>query len=125
MSKFLGREDILNADDRDVEIVEVPEWGGKVRVATITAEKRDKFESSMFKIRNFGTKNQKAEYSQENLRARLVAYTVVDEDGNRIFSENDIKKLGEKSAKALDRVFEVAQELNGISDEDVEEMTKN
>ncbi|MGM0409188.1 MAG: hypothetical protein ACQEQF_00380 [Bacillota bacterium] len=125
MSKFLGRDEILGADDKDVKVVDVPEWGGKVRVSTITAEKRDKFEASMFQIRNFGTKNQKAEYKQENLRARLVAYTVVDEDGNRIFSENDIKKLGEKSAKALDRVFEVAQELNGISDEDVDEMTKN
>ena len=125
MSKLLGKEDILNAEDAQEKIVEVPEWNGKVRIKAMSGEMRDKFESSMVQIKNFGTKNQKVEYNQVNQRARLVAYSIVDEDGNRIFSEKDIIKLGQKSAKALDRVFSAAQELNGITDEDLEEMTKN
>jgi hypothetical protein len=33
--------------------------------------------------------------------------------------------LGEKSAAALQRVFEVGQRLSGLSDDDVEELAKN
>ena len=33
--------------------------------------------------------------------------------------------MGKKGAKALDRVFSVAQKINGISDGDVEELAKN
>jgi hypothetical protein len=61
----------------------------------------------------------------KNIRAKLVALTVVDEEGNRIFSDSDASALGKKSAAALDRVFEVAQRLSGLRPEDVEELSKN
>ncbi len=61
----------------------------------------------------------------QNIRAKLVALTVVDEQGNRIFKDEDVKWLGNKSAAALDRIFEVAQRLSGLRDEDVEELAKN
>lgn len=63
--------------------------------------------------------------NMKNLRAKLVALTIVDEEGNRIFSQQDVNLLGKKSALALNRVFEVAQRLNGLKPEDVEELTKN
>jgi hypothetical protein len=51
--------------------------------------------------------------------------TIVDEEGNRLFSDADVKLLGQKSAAALDKLFEVAQKLSGLKDEDVEELAKN
>jgi hypothetical protein len=60
-----------------------------------------------------------------NIRAKLVALTVVDEDGNRIFSDEDAEALGKKSAAALDRIFAVAQRLSGLRPEDVEELAGN
>jgi hypothetical protein len=36
-----------------------------------------------------------------------------------------VEALGKKSAAALNRVFEVAQRLSGITDDDVEELAKN
>lgn len=119
----LKKGDILNFEDKNMEEVEA--FGGTVLVKGLSGEDRDKFESSMYEIKNFGSKNQTAEYRQDNLRARLVAYSVIDEDGNRLFQDSEISEIGKLPAKELDKVFEVAQRLSGISDEDVEDMTKN
>jgi hypothetical protein len=48
-----------------------------------------------------------------------------DENGERLFQEEDTFPLGGKSAAALDRIFTVAQRLNGLRDEDVQELAKN
>ena len=40
-------------------------------------------------------------------------------------SDADMEALGEKSAAALQRVFDVARRLSGMSESDVEELTKN
>jgi len=56
----------------------------------------------------------------ENVRARLVSLALCDETGTRLFSDADITVLGAKSAKALDRVFAVAQRLNGIGSDQVD-----
>lgn len=117
---YLSRDAILAADDVQFEDVEVPEWGGKVRVKSLTGKERDALESSMIV-----GKGKNANVNLNNLRAKLVARSVVDEDGKRIFTDDDIAALGAKSAAALTRVYEVAQRLSGITQEDVDELTKN
>jgi hypothetical protein len=47
---------------------------------------------------------------------------VVDDDGNRLFTDADAKALGEKSAAALDKLFEAAAELSRLKDEDIDEL---
>ena len=37
----------------------------------------------------------------------------------------DVKALGKKSSLALNRVFEVAQRLNGLTERDMEELAGN
>jgi len=117
---LLTRDQILKAQDLPTEDVPVPEWGGTVRVRALTGAERDAFEQSIVEQRGRSTR-----MNLQNLRAKLVALTVVDEEGNRIFSDSDAKLLGKKSALALNRVFEVAQKLSGLTSEDVEELTKN
>jgi hypothetical protein len=60
----------------------------------------------------------------DNVRARFAVLTICDADGVRLFTDSDAKQLGEKSAAALDRVFAVAQRLNGFSSSDVDELGK-
>lgn len=112
----LSKADILGADDLPREEVPVPEWQGTVFVRTMTGEERDGFEQSIID----GEKRK-----LDNIRAKLAALTVVDENGERLFEEGDIAELGKKSAAALDRVFAVAQRLNGLTGEDVESLAKN
>lgn len=114
---MLTKEQILSADDAKFEDVEVPEWGGTVRVATMSGYARDRFEASI--VNRGGTPN------IDNVRAKLVAASVVDAKGNLLFNENDIIALGKKNCKALDKIFEVSQRLNGIGQSQVEDMAKN
>jgi len=44
----LNKEQILRADDLKTEEVDVPEWGGSVRVRVLTGTERDAFESSIY-----------------------------------------------------------------------------
>jgi hypothetical protein len=116
----LSRDDVLKAEDITAEEVDVPEWGGSVLVRGLTGRERDEFEVSMT-VRHGGQMVQ----DFANLRARLVARCIVDEDGQRLFTDSDVAALGEKSAAAIDRVFTVASQLSGLGEKDVEELTAN
>ncbi len=114
---MLTKQDILNADDTKTTVVDVQEWGGQVIIGVMSGFARDRFEASIIG-KNGGT-------NAGNIRAKLAASTLQDEEGNLLFTEKDITALGKKSAAALDRIFEAAQKLNRIGDEDVEELAKN
>ena len=117
---LLSREAILQAQDLPTEDVEVPEWGGTCRVRALTGAERDAFEQSIVETRGKNTR-----LNLRNIRAKLVALCCVDENGNRLFKDEDAELLGRKSAAALNRVFEVAQRLSGLRPEDVEELAGN
>ncbi len=111
--KYLTREAILAVADVQTEEVAVPEWGGAVLVKGLNGTERDRFEASMIGK------------DYENVRARLVALAVVDEEGKNIFLDKDILALGRKSGRALQRVFAAAQRLAGLLPEDIEQLTEN
>ena len=120
MADFLTREQIMATPELTTEVVEVPEWGGSVRVKALSGAERDKYEESLTRM-----KGKKLEFRLANVRARLAALAIVDEAGKPLFAEADVAALGRKSAKALDRVFAVAMQLAGLRDEDIEELTEN
>lgn len=117
---LLTKEQILRVKDIVSREVEVPEWGGSVMVRGMTGIERDAFEAKIL-----DQSGKKAKVNLQNARARLVSITVVDADGDRLFSENEVVLLGTKSATALSRVYDVAASLSGISDEDIEELLGN
>jgi hypothetical protein len=55
----------------------------------------------------------------------LVALALVDEGGQRLFSDTDVVALGKKSGVALTRVFRAAMRLNAIGDTEVERLQGN
>ena len=120
MSKYLTREQILTVDDMIKEEVPVQELGGTVLVKRLSGEERDRYEDSLYK-----QEGKKYKLTVNNIKARLAAYSIIDENGNRIFTEVDIAELGKKSAKALNRVADVCRKLSGFTDEDMNELTKN
>lgn len=120
MGKLLSKADILKADDMQFEEVEVPEWGGTVRVKAMTGSERDRWEKNVIERKKGG-----GTQTKDNVRANLVAATVIDASGKLEFSQADIKALGAKSAAALERVYEVAAKLSRIGPQDVEDMTGN
>jgi hypothetical protein len=117
---ILGRDSILQASDIRKELVAVPEWGGEVYVRSLSAKERDEFESSMLTF-----KGKTQEVNLRQARAKLAALSICDEEGKRLFSDADVAALGNKSASAMQRVWTVAQRLSAITEEDMEELTKN
>lgn len=120
MAKYLTKDLILKANDIETKEVYIPEWNGTVLIKGMNGTERDAYEASLLV-----GKGKDKEITYDNLRAKLVAKTVVDENGERIFTDDDIAQLGKKSASAIDRIFGEAQKLCGIADEDLKEMVKN
>ena len=115
---LLTKDQILAADDLKYEDVEVPEWGGTVRVKMMTGSMRDKYEGTLYEIR------EKIQ-TVDNLRSRFLSFCLVGEDDKLMFAQADILELGKKSSAALDRVFSVASTLNGTGIEGLEEAAQD
>ena len=120
-AKLLTREMILARQSLAAELVNVAEWGGTVRVRELTGAERDRYEAALVKMQKGG----KTDLTMDNARARLVSLAVIDASGARVFTEADVVKLGNLSAVALSRVFDVAARLSKITEEDLEELSGN
>lgn len=116
---MLTRDEILQAQDLETEDVEVPEWGGTVRVRELTGHERDQFEARVL------DEDTPRLEKLKNLRAWVLHFALVNGDGSRLFSKDDVDALAGKSAAILDRLFQVAQRLSKLTPEDVEALAGN
>jgi hypothetical protein len=121
----LSRDAILGVNDLQIEKVFVPEWGDEVIIRGLTGEERDAYEGSRRQIRNAGTPQAEMVFVQDNMRANLLVKCIVDENGERLFTDRDAGLLGMKNGKVLDRLFDVASALSGMSDEEAEKIEGN
>lgn len=119
--KILTRQDIVAAQDIETETVDVPEWDGAVIVRMMSGADRDRFEQSLTTVRADGRR----EANLTNMRSKLVAMCLIDEEGRALFGPDEIDDLAKKSAAAIERVFIVAQRLNGLAPDDIGEARKN
>jgi hypothetical protein len=113
--KLLTRDEILAAKDRADEYVEVPEWGGTVRVLALTGTDRDRYLAGLMRI---GVENGTPRLEGVNIEGRtvrLVSMSVVDDDDQPLFSPADVLALGQKSSSALAQVEEVASRLSRLT----------
>ncbi len=109
---ILSIDEIIAANDVKVERVKVPEWGDEAEVCVrgMTGRQLD-FETSQDK---------------PNVRARVVAWCLCDEDGKAINpSPEQVAKLGDKSGSAVNRICNVALRLSGIGGGALEDTEKN
>lgn len=116
---LLSKSAILGASDLKHEDVEVPAWGGTVRIRTMTGEERDEFRTSI------ASNNGDAGVPVGKFSAALLVATCVDEQGTRLFTTEDMAALQAKSAASLDAPAAVAMRLNGLGSGAVEAAEKN
>lgn len=119
---LLTADAILAADDRATEDVHVPEWGGTVRVMALSGTDRDAYEAAMVDARKQDTV---AAVRLHNFRAKLVVKCLVNDQGERLFEDKQVKALAAKSGAVLDRLFDVARRLSGMDKDAVEEAAGN
>jgi len=123
MSIVLTKDAILNSQDIETGVVEVPEWGGSVRLKVLTGAQRDEWEQEAQGRRRGEGKN--AKMDTRGLKASLLYRCIVDVEGDQMFGKEDLSLLNSKSSRALERVWDKAVEMNGIGDDEVAELEKN
>lgn len=119
--EFLLKKEVL-------EIVKVDLGDDQiVYVRQMTGHERDQFESLLVtKIKNKKGKTFDFEQNLEDFRAKLVVSCICDEAGILLLKPQDYKELSNNmSAFRLEKIVNVAQKINKISDEDKEELVKN
>jgi len=118
--KKITKADIVAFNDLKSEVIEVPEWGGSVTIRRMTGGERDAYEADIFE-----SKGAQLQLKRENFRAKLIARCLVDDNGERMFSDGEIAALSKKSAAALDRLFAACQRINGMTAAEQEKIEKN
>jgi len=98
---LLTKKEINAIEDLRSETVDVPEWGGEVRIIQLTFAAAQ----GMFK----------KEVEDFDPRLRLIAACLVDDAGAPIFSEEDLGELGSKNAEVVARLWRKCVEINGMT----------
>lgn len=112
---FLTKQDIFAAKDDTIISLDVPEWGGTIGIKAMTVGERDKYENEFLKNKDRGV---------DNFRTKFLIATICDEEGNCIFTKDDIERLAKKSITTANRVWNAAMAHNALSNDDVEELAK-
>lgn len=106
---YLTAQAILGSDDLTREEVPVPEWGGVVLVRAATAGERDRFEMGAA----LAAKNK----TEQDFRASLVVRCLIDEAGDRVFTDRQIAQVSGKNGAVVDKLFDVIRRLSGMTQE--------
>lgn len=110
------RDAIIQADDIQVEVVPVPEWGGiQIEVRGMNGHARAKY-MEMFRDEETGRINYPALYP-----TAIIECAYDPETGERIFNDDDEPIINQKSGKALERLASVAMRLSGMSEDSEKE----
>lgn len=103
------RELLLKPISMPEEVVDLPELGEgvSVRVRGMNAKEKGAFDMQFVK------KGEHDVAKQRQIRERMIVACCVGDDGNRLFSVDDVAQLGLQSVAILDRIFEACQRVNG------------
>lgn len=110
----LSRDQILAANDIEVEEVVVPEWKGSVYVKELSLRDRIEIENAA-----------KGKTGDADVFYRTLIKCICDSEGHLLFDEKDIERLGAKNNKVLHKLFKKCITFNKIDAEAVEQASKN
>lgn len=133
MASYLGRDAILAANDLDYCDVDAPEWGGTVRVRSLSATQRDQLSLmvvSFDETLKASTKGDAIDLKLDRrglaeMKSQVVVWTACDGDGKRLFAQRDLEDVGGKSPDVIDRLYDAAIEISGASDFSMKSISKN
>lgn len=113
---LLSAADILAVQDSHSETVPVPEWGGDVILRSMSGTERDEFEAEMWKS---------GALDRRNYRSRFLVRVLMTEGGARLFTDAQAADLGARNAGVIDRLYELAGAMSGLSEKSVEAIEGN
>jgi hypothetical protein len=108
---------IFDAIDRKLRHVHVKEWDVTLYLHSMTGAERARFKQIADKLQKEG--------KEADADTWLLILTACDEQGNRIFSDEDFERLNSKSATVLTHVAKEALIVNGLLPDSIDEAKKN
>lgn len=116
--QFLTKDAIRQAPDiREIDL-DVPEWGGPVKIRTFSAKQAREMRALST---GFNPATKKVEVDNDELEARLVTSGIVEPH----LELEDYAWLQEKSMAALARVLRAINDASGLSEMAVTEADKS
>lgn len=124
--------DLIFADAEDAperEFVPIPEWAPKgaddpsqfgIYVQALTAR-----QVAQWRRESTNQQGGNQSINFDVITVKLVILASVDESGRRLFTDADSRKLGNKSAKVLERIARAAKRVSGLTEDDEETTRKN
>ena len=112
MANDQQKHSILAEDDLPVGQVETPEWKNNP-ITYIRSLPELEFQT----VAELDDK--------DNPHSRFAAMVICDEDGNRLFTDDDAEALGGKSPVVLRRITSEAMKHNGLTEDEQEKTAKN
>ena len=107
------KAEILGIDDLPTEDIYIPEWDLTVRVRAMDALTWVQAVTMINRL------------PEGQTRSVMVAYGVVDENGELLFELEDIQALARKNFQPIKRISDAVYRLNRGSEADSEELAEN
>lgn len=111
------RDEIIAVSLREIS-VEVPEWGQRILLREMTGLERAAYFESIKPFENNATGGVKS-------MCMIVIHSARDMMGVLIFKPEDFDLLTQKSFRAIKRISDAVQKLNGFGEEALETAEKN
>ena len=115
------RATILGSADTPVDVVDVPEWGVKVGVKSMSAAAR----STVMELAQGSTEGLNATRVQALWGETLVACLVDPDTQQPIFTADDMDALMDKSAAVIERLWQQCFTNSGMTEEAAGEAGKD
>lgn len=112
---LLSKEQILSCEDVNTKEVDMkPYWPGSVKIKAMSIGDQIEFE-----------RINKKRKDESDAVCTLLMFCCIDDDGNRLFSEPDLKELNKKSYRAIERLFKECLNFNSLTEKALDEQAKN
>ncbi len=108
----LNKHQIFGCDDMRYSTLDVPEWGGEIRLKTMSFAEQSDYEKL------------KESKDSAGLIVGMVVRCAVDEHGKRLFEESDLEELQKKNTQVLVKIFHAALELNSLHEDELKSKAK-
>lgn len=96
---------ILQAEDFVFDEVDCPEWGGTVRIRSLSGAQRVQLKKAI-------------DAGRDDIDETLCVMSIVDEDGNRVLHRDQIGELSKKNTAVITRIAMKVLEISGMRDRD-------
>lgn len=111
------RDELLSLVTQKPTLAPVKFCGKDLFVREMTGAERDAFEADQVEGNKTGD-------ALKNFRARLVVKVLVDENGERVFKDEDADSVGKLPSRQIRTAFDKAATVNALTSEDVKDIEK-